>query len=367
MIEREQPDLIALQEVRLPCKKGADKDRRRAMYQGKRESEIDEYRLVSNTLLQTPGYEVLFSLADIKKAGTAIMLKTALKAQVKSVRFSLPHAAAATVTAGAAGATGAAGAPAQQEEENEEGRIILMEFKDGFTVLNTYVPNHGCTSSSFARRAAWDAHMLSFLRSLPPPLPLVWLGDMNVSHLDHHVSHPKVFTDQKSMRGDANPPPDHKGQPGWSDIERRRFGELLREGKLIDTYRLLRPEPNQEEDFTWRGCEGKDGGYARYYKKGMRIDYLLVRRAMLEGGGREGGRHRVVRATHLGKGIYRNGFLGSDHCPILLELGVVGREGGKEGGKEEVEVVLDGGGGGKAGGGEDGSSDGGGGAEVVVA
>jgi len=364
MIEREQPDLIALQEVRLPCKKGADRNRRRAVDQNDK-----DYSLVYNTLMQTPGYDMVFSLADKRNAGTAIMLKLSLKEQVKSVRFSLPRAATAGVAAGAAAAAaaGAAGAAAQQDEDDEEGRIILMDFKDGFQVLNTYVPNHGCTSSSFARRATWDAQMLSFLRALPPSLPFVWLGDMNVSHLDHDVSDPAFFTKQKAPGADPNPPPDHRGQPGWTDIERRRFGELLREGRLIDTYRLLHPGPNQEKDFTWRGCEGKEGGYARYYKKGMRIDYLLVSRSMLEEGGREGGQHRVVRATHLGRGVYRAEFLGSDHCPILLELAVVGREEGKEEGKDVVEVVPGMGGDGKAGGGKDNGCNGAGGAGVVVA
>ena len=51
--------------------------------------------------------------------------------------------------------------------------------------------------------------------------------------------------------------------------------------------------------------------YGRYYGKGMRIDYVLVHEALA---------HRVRRAVVLGSGAERSGFLGSDHCPLLVEL-----------------------------------------------
>lgn len=50
--------------------------------------------------------------------------------------------------------------------------------------------------------------------------------------------------------------------------------------------------------------------------KGMRIDYSLVSSSLLEGDSAM----RIRRAEVLGRGIEREGFLGSDHCPILLEL-----------------------------------------------
>lgn len=43
----------------------------------------------------------------------------------------------------------------------------------------------------------------------------------------------------------------------------------------------------------------------------MRIDYFLVSRALV---------HRVSDVKVFGSGADRKGFLGSDHCPLLLTL-----------------------------------------------
>ena len=45
--------------------------------------------------------------------------------------------------------------------------------------------------------------------------------------------------------------------------------------------------------------------------KGMRIDYVLVERPLAT---------RVQSATVCGRGAERAGFLGSDHCPLLVQL-----------------------------------------------
>ena len=46
----------------------------------------------------------------------------------------------------------------------------------------------------------------------------------------------------------------------------------------------------------------------------MRIDYVMLDEALLP---------RVRRATVIGRGPERDGFLGSDHCPLIVELGDV--------------------------------------------
>jgi hypothetical protein len=47
----------------------------------------------------------------------------------------------------------------------------------------------------------------------------------------------------------------------------------------------------------------------------MRIDHALVSSALVD---------RVGRAEILGRGSRREGFMGSDHCPLLLEIRPVG-------------------------------------------
>ena len=57
----------------------------------------------------------------------------------------------------------------------------------------------------------------------------------------------------------------------------------------------------------------------RYYGKGMRIDHLLVSELLLQP--RDGqSAWRVKRAAIHGHGFMREGFFGSDHCPMVLEL-----------------------------------------------
>ena len=43
----------------------------------------------------------------------------------------------------------------------------------------------------------------------------------------------------------------------------------------------------------------------------MRIDYVLVARQLAP---------RIGRAEVLGRGAERTGFIGSDHCPLLVEI-----------------------------------------------
>ncbi len=67
--------------------------------------------------------------------------------------------------------------------------------------------------------------------------------------------------------------------------------------------------------FTWRGTAGIDVKEAGlFYGKGMRIDYAMVSKSLVE---REG---FVIGLEICGHGKDRSGFLGSDHSPIILRL-----------------------------------------------
>jgi exodeoxyribonuclease-3 len=66
----------------------------------------------------------------------------------------------------------------------------------------------------------------------------------------------------------------------------------------VDTFRTLRPE---EVRYTW----WSHWGHARENNVGWRIDYFFVSEAL---------RNRLMNAE-----IYEN-VMGSDHCPIELEI-----------------------------------------------
>ena len=246
--------------------------------------------------------------------------------------------------------------------DEEHGRILLLEFESMF-VLNTYAPNNQTRPEGWQRRRAWDAKLKAWVSKIrcENVKPLVWVGDLNATTDDFDMSDPSFYRDgvYHTSRGWVDPTEDpnlddlDKGQPGCSINEQLRLREIEKAGGLVDAYRLQHPPPtgallswskeattlsssvqggkegNDDasktggllqrelvkagtEAFTWRGSPGVTTPHAgRYYGHGMRIDYTLISEALVP---------RVKRAEILGSGYDRQGFLGSDHAPILLEL-----------------------------------------------
>ena len=131
---------------------------------------------------------------------------------------------------------------------------------------------------------AWDDAYRAFLRSLEDETgkPVVTCGDFNVAHNEIDLKNPK------SNRGNA----------GFSDEERAKFGDLLDAG-YTDTFRAANPD--LEGAYSWWSYRFN----ARKNNAGWRIDYFLVSDSI---------------AGHVrGVGI-RNDIFGSDHCPVTLEI-----------------------------------------------
>lgn len=270
------------------------------------------------TFLRKYNYRPYWSLADNKYAGTALLVRRDVTPPI-SIRYSLNM-------------------DAPPSTHHVEGRVILATFED-FDLLGSYVPNNGVTEVSFDRRREWDSEIETFLRARQRMLstmvsssstpqtttlttttkatttmkPLVWLGDMNVAATYDDVGpSPDWF---RNKNGQDAIHVNDRGQPGFTINEQNRFKNLLEIGNLVDVYRLIHPTPNWSIDATWRGAPGVDiPNTGRYYGKGMRIDYILVSQELLVA-------HRVMKANLYGKGgVMRDGFLGSDHCPLLLTI-----------------------------------------------
>lgn len=99
---------------------------------------------------------------------------------------------------------------------------------------------------------------------------------------------------------DLKNPKQNKGNAGFSNEEREAFARLLETG-FIDTYRYL--YPNQEDAYSWWSYRFK----ARERNAGWRIDYFLVNKEI---------ETKIIEAT-----IHQE-ILGSDHCPVSLELNI---------------------------------------------
>jgi len=254
-------------------------------------------------------YNFHWSLSDWKYAGTAMMIRKGLHASKIKHRF-----------------------PGEGRGHDPDGRICIATV-EGIEIWSTYVPNSGWTTRSHSRRETWDKRVLEALRtrtaarmdsvssssrgsnSNPNP-PLIWAGDLNVCREDRDASHIRFFRETiYSIQRHHQKPAAYRniGQPGVIPREQERFREMLRVGNLLDAYRVLHPKVNRLKDFTWRGSPAAIGSLKRalYYEKGMRIDYFLVSSVMKD---------MILRAETCGRGKDREGFLGSDHCPIILHL-----------------------------------------------
>ena len=166
-------------------------------------------------------------------------------------------------------------------ELDTEGRVLTAELEDIFLVT-VYTPNaqRELTRLEY-REKEWDPTFLKFVRKLEKKKPVVFCGDLNVSHQEIDLANPK------SNRGNA----------GFTDEERAGFDRIVKAG-FIDTFREFEKGGGH---YTW--WSNRPG--VRQRNVGWRIDYFLISSAL---------RPRLVSATILAD------VLGSDHCPIAIEL-----------------------------------------------
>lgn len=167
------------------------------------------------------------------------------------------------------------------EEHDKEGRVITLEYDD-FYLVNVYTPNSKTGLERLDYRMIWEDEFRKYLKSLEETKPVVVCGDLNVAHKEIDLKNPE--TNRKSA--------------GFTDEERAKMTELLDSG-FIDTFRHFYPE--QEGAYTWWSYITK----ARERNAGWRIDYFLAS---------EGLKDRLVNAS------IHDQIMGSDHCPVGLEL-----------------------------------------------
>ena len=162
-----------------------------------------------------------------------------------------------------------------------EGRSITLEFED-FYLVTVYTPNAQRGLLRLDYRMAWEDAFRVYLRDLDGKKPVVVCGDLNVAHREIDLK---------------NPGP-NRGNAGFSDQERAKFGQLLEAG-FTDTFRYLYPD--RTGAYSWWSYQF----HARENNAGWRIDYFLTSDRL---------RERIAAAE-----IYPD-IPGSDHCPVGLEL-----------------------------------------------
>ena len=167
------------------------------------------------------------------------------------------------------------------EEHDHEGRVITLEFED-FYMVTVYTPNSQDGLKRLDYRMHWETDFLAYLKKLEEKKGVIFCGDLNVAHQEIDLKNPK--TNRKNA--------------GFTDEERAKFGEVLKAG-FIDTFRYFYPDV--KDVYSWWSYRFS----ARAKNAGWRIDYFCVSECLKD---------RLEDAKIL------TDVLGSDHCPVQLDL-----------------------------------------------
>lgn len=167
------------------------------------------------------------------------------------------------------------------EEHDKEGRIITLEFEN-FYFVDCYTPNSKRELERLDYRMVWEDEVRKYLKKLDEVKPVIYCGDLNVAHEEIDLKNPKT----------------NRRNAGFTDEERNKMTELLSAG-FTDSFRYLYPE--KENCYSWWSYMG----HAREKNVGWRIDYFIVSNSIQE---------------KIKDSIIHSDVMGSDHCPIELQI-----------------------------------------------
>ncbi len=167
-------------------------------------------------------------------------------------------------------------------DPNKEGRVVTLELDD-FFVVTSYTPNSKDDLSRLKlRHKQWDPAFLEYMKRLEKEKPVLFCGDLNVAHTPDDLANPKP----------------NVGEHGFTDEEREGISHMINAG-FVDSFRHFVPKGNGH--YTW----WTHWANARARNVGWRIDYWFVSKKLL---------------PRLKKAYILPDVMGSDHCPVVIEL-----------------------------------------------
>jgi exodeoxyribonuclease-3 len=163
----------------------------------------------------------------------------------------------------------------------KEGRVLTVELEKIY-IVNVYTPNSkGDLSRLVTRETAWDPAFLAYCTELQDKKPVVFCGDLNVAHTEDDLANPK----------------ENEGEHGFTTGERAGVDNMIAAG-FVDTFRMFTQGKGHYSWWTpWR--------QARERNIGWRIDYIFASQAIV---------------PHVTSAEIHADILGSDHCPVSIEL-----------------------------------------------
>lgn len=171
---------------------------------------------------------------------------------------------------------------------DNEGRIIVAYFKNfmnlkNFVLINGYFPNGGQGPERLKYKLEFYEAFLKFILKLRKNGEnVIFCGDINTAHEAIDLARPKA----------------NEENTGFLPIERAWIDKVVK-NKFIDSFRKF--FPNKIGAYTYWDIKTA----ARSRNVGWRLDYFFVDEKIIP----------KIKNT----GMLSN-FMGSDHCPITLEI-----------------------------------------------
>lgn len=167
------------------------------------------------------------------------------------------------------------------KEFDDEGRLQVLEYPE-LTILNGYWPNSQAERARLPYKLAFCDAVLELAKKLAKKKKNVLVcGDFNIAHTEIDLANPK----------------ENENSAGYYIEEREAMTKFLK-GGFVDTFRHFVKEPGH---YTWWSYRTR----ARERNIGWRIDYHCVNKAFL---------------PHVRRSWILSDVMGSDHCPVGIEL-----------------------------------------------
>jgi len=164
---------------------------------------------------------------------------------------------------------------------DKEGRTLITEFPS-FILFNIYYPNGKQSQERLDYKLDFYDTFLAYADNLKVKgKNIVVCGDFNTAHKEIDLARPK----------------ENEKISGFLPIERAWIDTFIDHG-YVDTFRHFNKEPDK---YTWWDMKSR----ARERNVGWRIDYFFVNKEFL---------------SQLKKAFIMQYVMGSDHCPIGIEI-----------------------------------------------
>lgn len=222
----------------------------------------------SNYLTQHPDYYQHYHSAEkAGYSGTAIWVKKTVWDELEDAEFTVKID----------------GAPNQ-----EEGRVTELSFQKNdkqWHLFSIYFPNGGKSEQAWQEKLVFFDAVLAHMDALRAQGAHVLVGgDMNVAHTEIDIARPK----------------ENDGKIGFHPLERAWVDRVIDAG-FVDVWRERNPSVTDVYSWWHMVTRGRERNV------GWRIDYFFL------------DKHDMAL---VGDVRYLNDQMGSDHCPILLDLDI---------------------------------------------